>query len=198
MRLEFELMRTPIRRSGAWLAVVAGVFALPLAHADIYTWVDAAGSINVGNIAPPKDGRVVKVTHANAPETAARIDAAREAARRAETQALEERVRQLEREVASAKRQAPPPVAYRDVTASPPPRYRAPPPVQYAVVATPPAYGGCDPGWMGCGSWWSPAIYPASVIVLRTPGFRRFPAVRAGRHMTVGHPGRPIHGSRRG
>ncbi len=176
-------MLTPILRA-AWPAVIAGALALQLAHAEIYTWVDASGSVNVGNLAPPKDVRVIKVTHTNAPETAARVDAAREAARRAETQALEERVRQLEDEVELAKRQAPPPVMYREMPA-PPPQYRGPPPLQYAVAAAPPAYTGCDPAWMDCGLWWSPEIFPAGVVVLRGSGLRRFPAVRAGRHLAV-------------
>ncbi|MGH2408440.1 MAG: DUF4124 domain-containing protein [Candidatus Limnocylindrales bacterium] len=182
----------------AWLAIIAGALGLQAADAEIYTWVDTSGSVNVGNLAPPKDVRVIKVTPALAPATAARNEAAREAARLAETQALEERVRQLEGEVEAAKRQ-PPPVVYSEMPAPPPPRYRAPP-VRYAVVSTPPAYSGCDAGWMDCGLGlgWSPAFFPTSVIVLRAPGFRRFPAVRTGRHFTVRQPGRPSHGFRRG
>ncbi|MEO8566002.1 MAG: DUF4124 domain-containing protein [Betaproteobacteria bacterium] len=161
---------------------------LQFAHADIYTWADASGSVNVSNLAPPQGARVISVTHTSAAD-AARENAARDAARRAETLALEERVRQLEAD-AEARRQAPPQVVYRDIPA-PPVKYRvdpAPPQVQYTIFSSPPAYTqGCDPGWMDCGLGWFPSFYATGVVFVRAPSFRRFPSVPVGHHV-VGRP----------
>ena len=183
-------------------AIFAGTFGLQPAHADIYTWVDASGTINVSNLAPPEGVRVTNILRASAPASAARDDAARNAARQ-EVQALAERVRQLEDEVELARRQVPQ-VEYRAIPAPPVMQYvvdLAPPPVQYAVNVVdvaPPAYTGCDPAWMGCGLWWGPGIYPASVVVVRAPNFRRFPPVHGGHHFAVQQPMRPPGGFRRG
>ena len=160
--------------------LVAGTLNLPFAHADIYTWADASGSVNVSNLAPPKGVRVISVTHTSTAD-AARETAARDAARRAETLALEERVRQLEEEAELAKRQPPPQVVYPVIPAPPSMQYRydpAPPPVQYTVYSSPPAYTmGCDPGWMDCGLGWFPNFYSTGVVFVRAPTFRRFPSV---------------------
>lgn len=83
------------------------MFWLQPAHADIYTWVDASGSVNVSNLAPPENVRVTSVIRAIAPKTTIRDDDARDAARDAEVKALTERVRQLEDEVALARRKVP-------------------------------------------------------------------------------------------
>jgi uncharacterized protein DUF4124 len=174
-------------------AILAGTLGVQVAHADIYTWVDASGAINVSNLAPPDGVRVTKILHASAPETVAREDAARDAARQVEAQALAERVRQLEDEVAFAERQAPPRVDYPPVPAPPVVQYivePAPPLMQ--SVSTAPAYSGCDPTWMGCGSWWTPGFYPASVVVVSVPNFRRFPPVRGGHNFAVRPPMRPF------
>ena len=82
-------------------AVVASTFALQPAHADLYTWVDASGGVNVSNLAPPEGARITNVVHASSQKTTTRDDDAREAARDAEVQALTKRVRQLEDEVKS-------------------------------------------------------------------------------------------------
>src|SRR5678815_997042 len=165
--------------------LVASTFGLQLARADIYTWADASGSVNVSNVAPPQGARVISVTHTNAAD-AARASAARDAARRAETMALEERVRQLEAD-AEARRQAPPQVVYRDIPA-PPVQYRVdpvPPPLQYSVYSSPPSYTrGCDPGWMDCGLGWFPNFYSTGVVFVRAPSFRRFSSVPV-RHQFV-------------
>ena len=170
-------MLTPILRT-ILPVLAAGTLGLPLAHADIYTWADASGSVNVSNLAPPQGARVISITHTSTAD-AARENAARDAARRAATQALEERVRQLEAD-AEGRRQAPPQVVYRDIPA-PPVQYRfdpAPPPVQYTVYSSPPAYAmGCDPGWMDCGLGWFPNFYSTGVVFVRAPTFRRFPSV---------------------
>jgi hypothetical protein len=168
-------------------ACILGAFGSQLAHADIYTWVDTTGTINVSNLAPPDGARVTSIIHASAAETAARDAAAREAARQAEVQALNERMRQLEGEVALASRQAPP-ADYRPIAAPPVLQYFvnnvAPPPEQYAVDATPPAYAGCNPGWIGCWGWWA---YPGSVVVVRAPNFRPTHPPR-GQHDFAAHP----------
>ena len=170
-------MLTPLLRTVLPL-LLASAWGLQPARADIYTWADASGSVNVSNLAPPQSARVISVTHTSAAD-AARESAARDAASRAETLALEERVRQLEAD-AEARRQAPPQVVYRDIPA-PPVQYRidpAPPPVQYSVYSSPPAYTmGCDPGWMDCGLGWFPNFYSTGVVFVRAPTFRRFPSV---------------------
>jgi hypothetical protein len=159
--------------------LIAGTLGLPLAYADIYTWADASGSINVSNIAPPQGARLISVTHASAAD-AARENAARDAARRAETQALEERVRQLEADVELAKRQPPPRVVYPVIPAPPSMQYGydpVPQPVQYTVYSSPPAYTmGCDPGWMDCGLGWFPNLYSTGLVFVRAPAFRRVPS----------------------
>lgn len=160
--------------------LVASTLGLPLAHADIYTWADASGSVNVSNLAPPQGTRVISVTRSSAAD-AARENAARDAARRAETLALEERVRQLEAEAELAKRQPPPQVVYPAIPSPPSMSYRvdpAPLQVQYTVYSSPPAYTmGCDPGWMDCGLGWFPNFYPTGIVFVRAPIFRRFPSV---------------------
>ena len=155
----------------AFAVAVATSFGLRPAQADIYTWVDASGALNVSNLAPPDDARVLKIVHTD--------DAA---ARKNETQALADRVKQLEDEVAMATRQPPPSYAPPPVVYAPP----APPVVQYIIEAPQPApqyvvdqpgpqYASCDPWWYdGCGFGWGPGYYPSSVIVVSAPGFNRF------------------------
>lgn len=172
-------------------AVLAGTFGVPLAYADIYTWVDRSGTINVSNLAPAEGIRVTTVVHANAPTTATRGDAARDAARQAEVQTLAERVRQLENEIELARHPVAPQVEYRAIPAPAAVPYAvdlAPPPAQYVANVAPPANAGCDPTWMDCGLWWGPSIYPASVVVLRAPNFRRFYPIRGGHHVAVQRP----------
>jgi len=191
-------MRTSLLRTALPLAL-AGTFGLQPACADIYTWVDASGSINVSNLAPPDGVHVTKVMHASAPTAA--DEASRDAARQAETQALAERVRQLEDEVDLARRSAPPPVDYRPVPLPPVVQYivnTTPPPTQYAVSETPQPSSWCDPTWLNCGLAWAPAFYPASVFVLREPSFRHFQSMPGGHHASVHPPMRPFDGFRRG
>jgi hypothetical protein len=190
-----SIMLTRVLRA-ALPAFLASAFGLQPAHADIYTWVDASGSINVSNVAPPDGVRVSKVTHESAP-----ADAAREAARLAEVQALAERVRQLEDEVAFARRPMPPPMEYRTPPAPPVVQYffnAAPSPAQYPVDMAPEANTGCDPTWMGCGFGWNPGFYPPSFVVVPAVNFRRFPGGRGGHHFAVQQPVRAPGGMRRG
>jgi Domain of unknown function (DUF4124) len=173
------MMLAPALRLALPLAL-AGTFGLQCAQADIFTWVDASGSINVSNLAPPDNARVIKVTKESA-RPAAGDDATPDAT------ALAARVRQLEREVELARRPVPPPAdyaptpAYAPMPAPPTVQYNvqyiveAPqPPMQYAASDYPPAYNnGCDSTWGNCGFGWSPGFYPSSVVVLQQPNFRR-------------------------
>src|SRR5271170_6123092 len=89
-------------------AVVAGALCAQPAHADIYTWVDASGTINVSNIAPPDGVSVTHVVHAAAPAAPQGDPAAHDA----QVQALMQRVGELENAVESAQRQVAPPMPY--------------------------------------------------------------------------------------
>ena len=154
-------------------AALASMLGLPLAHADIYTWIDASGVTNVSNLPPPEGVQVTKILHGRPPEIVAREDAARDAARQADAQALAERVRQLEDEIAA--RQAPPPMVYPPLPAPPPIiQYIVEPSPSQVAYITPATAGyagsGCDPSWAGCALSWFPGFYPASVLVV--PGFR--------------------------
>lgn len=179
-----------IRLFGAlWLAVLAGTWGLRPAHADIYTWVDASGTINVSNLAPPDGVSVTNVIHESTPAGGAADNTARDAAREAQVQALTMRVGQLEDEVEFARRQVPPPVVY-PVIPPPPPMMQyvadlAPPPMEYGGDSTPPAFAGCDPSWAGCGAWWVPSYYPVSAIVLRGPNFGRNRPVKGGHRFVM-------------
>jgi hypothetical protein len=110
-------------------------------------------------------------------------------------QALAERVRQLEDEAELARRPAPPPIEYRAV-APPPPVIQyvvMPPAPQYAANPAPPAYAGCDPLSIDCGFLGFPGFYPTSVVLLRSPNFRRFNPGRGG-HPFIAQP--PMHSPR--
>lgn len=171
------------------------LLAAPLAHADVYTWTDASGRLNVSNVAPPAGVRVRSVVHEDPPRTTPSAVAARDAARVAEVQALTERVADLEHEIDRARAERPQP--YRVIATAPPA-----PPVQIAVTVMPPPappaqypaapspYADCDPLVFGC----PPFVYPVGVVVLRNPGFgrfHRFGHLRAGHRMPARMP-RPM------
>lgn len=183
-------------------AALVGTFGLQGASADIYTWVDAKGTINVSNVAPPTDVRITNVTRDGTPTRAAPSEAAAEAARIAEVQALAERVRQLEQEVETARRQAEE-WDYRAASPLAPMPYVAigtpPPVVQYQVVQSPPASAGCDAGWAGCAPWgWGPVVYPTTVILLHAPSFHRHRLPHGGTLPPSFGPVRPLTGFPRG
>ena len=160
-------------------ASLAAAFMLgpPPAYADIYTWVDpATGALNVSNLTPPDGARVLKVVHTNDDPAAA-----------TNTQALADRVRQLENEIDMARNQPPPyvpPPAPPVVYAPPAPpviQYfvEAPPTMQYAANQAPPANQWCDTNWSDCGygngigyGWWP--YYPSTVVVVNGSNFKRF------------------------
>jgi hypothetical protein len=182
-------------------ALVAGTWGLQLARADIYTWVDASGTINVSNLAPPEGVAVTRVTHASERGPPTSDDAARAAAQQSEMQALAERVGQLEAELELAQRPLAPPVNYPAIPAPPVMQYAdlAPPTLQYDIVSTaPPPIAACDGTWMDCGLGWFPGIYSASVVVLRPSNFRRFHPGYGGHHLAVRQAVRAPKGGRRG
>ena len=160
------------------------------ARADVYVWLDVSGKTNVSNLAPPDDARVTNVIH-SVPRTAAQEEAARDAARRAEVQALNDRVARLQEDLERQRREAawvpaayPPPTV---VYAPPAPyvNYAPPPPPSYVADVAPPAFG-CDSPWSNCGfgGWGWP--YGQTVIV--TDGGRHFHRGGPGH----GHVTRPI------
>jgi hypothetical protein len=175
-------------------SILSLTFGLQIAHADIYTWTDADGRVNVSNLAPPAGARVTSVMHETAPKIAPPSDSYREAARQAEALALADRVRQLESEVELARRPPPPPPEWAMAPAPPPVQYAYPPapPAQYDV--TPQASSECDPARTNCGPFGVLYPYPyQSVVVIRAPYFRRSRPDfdRGGRHVAWQRP--PMH-----
>jgi len=164
----------------ALLAAIAGAAASGVANADVYTWTDKSGRVNVSNLDPPAGVHVTSVVHVNAPKvTPAAAAAAREARHQAEVAALADQVRQLQDEVKAAQRPPPAPQATYRVAAAPPVPYVAgnwaPPAAPYAYAASPALGEGCGPAWADC-PFWGPG-FATSVIVLRAPRFHRFSAL---------------------
>lgn len=157
-------------------AVLATVLGTQVAHADIYTWVDASGTINVSNLAPPDGVSVTRVLRADP------TPPGDPAARDAQVRALTERVSQLQDQIEMAQRQVPPPLPYPAMPppsaypAMPPPVVEyvnvvnvMSPPVDYEPSPPPQPAVGCDPSWFNCGFGWAPVFYPAGVVLLRPP-----------------------------
>lgn len=152
------------------LAALATTFGSVPACADVYVWVDASGHTNVSNLAPPEEARVTSVIK-SLPRTAAQEEAAREAARRVELQALSDRVTRLQDELEQSRREAawmpaayaPPPVVY-----APPPQYPtwSPPPVSYVADVAPAPGFGCDYPWGNCGIGYAGWPYGPSFVVI--------------------------------
>lgn len=181
------------RLHAAFVTIVAAIIGatVPLAaQADIFTWVDASGKVNVSNLDPPEGVRVTSVMHLNPPKVTPPSDAQREALREQEVQALAERVQQLQNEVEYA-RQQPQRVDYR--VAPPPPMMPPMPPMmpyggEWAAPAPSYAYApqqvaapaGCDPAYVGCPFGFTP-LY-STLVVVRAPNFRR-PGPIHGRHV---------------
>ncbi|HZQ60739.1 MAG TPA: DUF4124 domain-containing protein, partial [Casimicrobiaceae bacterium] len=161
-----------ITRKGLSVAtlLLASALATGAAQGDIYTWVDDNGIVNVSNLRPPAGADVTRITVEKPQAISARNDAAREAARQAELQALNDRVRELETANQAPQRV---PVATTIVA---PVYVPVPTPVMvpYAqdVVAqdvVPPAASlpACDPTFLGCITS-ATGFYAPSVIVLPT------------------------------
>ena len=172
------------------LALLAGAVGLPCAHADVYTWVDASGIVNVSNLAPPEGARVTSVIP-TVQKTAAQVEADREAARRAEILALNDRVSRLQEELDQSRRQAPP-MSYGYAAPPPVPQYvyLAPPEVSYAMDAPTQWALSCD--WpYNCGGGWGAWGYPPAIVVLGGGDFRRGGPHRGDRPVVPHPPGRP-------
>jgi len=154
----------------------AGVFAWTIAQADIYTWVDASGKLNVSNQPPPEGVRITNVYRED-PAARAHAEAARAASAREELRTLNARVAELERALEKAKEEQARPPEPAPVAYAPSP----PPPAAYAsalaqtIVAPPvPIYSpyvpNYDCAWVGCFSPGSFGFYPSSVVVVNAPG----------------------------
>jgi hypothetical protein len=181
----------PIRLSLALIASVAAALALSQrAHADIYTWVDASGAVNVTNLPPPKTARVINVVAESPRPVVTPADLAAAAARQ-EARALAERVQELERQVEQARAvPPPPPVVYA-------PAPVAPTVVQYFTepVQQQPANTGCDAGWNGCGVAAGSFLYPPTVVIFGGPRIRPIDNL----HRQRGVPGHwPVMGANSG
>ena len=174
-------MKTHLRiRRLAWVIVLAGLPAATPAEADIYTWVDASGNLNLSNLAPPEGSRVTQVFRED-PALRASAEAAHAATQREELRALSERVTQLERDLDAASHPAAPPVVYPPAApaqvvyeqATP-----APVPYPYAVAQTivapaTPGYADCSSPWASCMSPGYFAYYPSSIVVVSAPARHR-------------------------
>jgi hypothetical protein len=161
-----------------FLAIAAAAaVAIGPARADIYTWVDAKGIINVSNLTPP-EGVTVKSITPTPPRDPAREAAALEAQRQDEIRALNDRVRDLQNELEQSRRDVPGPMAY-----PPPFAYMPPMPMQYANPEPPATYvvnmfpqpqaPGCDYSLFDCGYGWGPGFYPVVVVANNNKPFRR-------------------------
>ncbi|HEX6795321.1 MAG TPA: DUF4124 domain-containing protein [Casimicrobiaceae bacterium] len=180
--------------------LLAGALAVPLAQADVYTWTDPSGRLNVSNIAPPEGVHVSSVVHEDPPRARPKPPPARDV----DVQALIERVAELEVQVGRAKQQpALPPVVYRPVPPAPPVQVNVTVMPSPPVNPYPPSYAGysgypypgypglpydqCDPTIFGC-----PLGYglPVGVVVLQTtrPRFKhldRFAQLPAAQHLVT-------------
>jgi Domain of unknown function (DUF4124) len=158
------------------------------AHAEIYTWVDSQGRLNVGNLAPPDGVRVTKMAR----ETPSNPynDAAREAAQRAEVDALAQRVDQLQSELQFAARQSQQQQQPQVVVVQVP----APAPYVVESPALPVYAQDCVNGWSGCDAWWGPAFAPFATFVYLPPARNTKPTFHGGRngHGDGFHGGRPM------
>jgi len=199
-------MKIPKHRTGRLLVALlpwaAALACAGAAHADIYTWTDAKGTVNISNVAPPEGIHVTTVMHEDPAAIAARAAAA-QAARDAEMQRLSDRVRQLEYEAQYTQRQ-PSPAVY----ATPPQPSTSV--VQYVMNVAPPpsqSYGpsgsyGCDPGYAydgygygygygyaDCGNSGFSGFYPYPVYFVGAPFFRNRTPFRGDHRPGMQRPG---------
>jgi hypothetical protein len=153
----------------AWAMAPAGLLLIASAAADVYTWVDAKGNVNVSNLKPPEGVRVTHVARED-PEAAARAEAARTAAREAEVRKLSERVAELERTADDPARGAPLLPPYPVAPPSPPQL------TQFVVTVMPPEpqqpdYGPQYGPYAACGAFdcyapWGLGYYGVPVVVV--------------------------------
>ena len=142
-----------------------------LPHADIFTWTDESGRVNISNLTPP-DGVRVTARHARRQGSDC---SARHGARGCPRILAGGRSASLGRaRAAAAVRgracEASGAAAGRVIEARRPRQiiqYFPPPEPQYAAAA-PPVYGGCDFGF-DCGLGWGPGFYPYNFVVWGSP-----------------------------
>jgi hypothetical protein len=177
------------------LAGAAAVLFPACAGAEIYGWVDPSGGVTYSNLPPPKDARVIEVIPDEPPPS----PQAQAAAHDAEMKTLNDRVRQLERELQASRMEAPPyPVSAPPYGSppgyGPPPAYGAPPP--YPSYDAGAGYGaGCDPGFFDCNLWDGPIYFTTGFApwwAFRHHGFDGF---HHGHHH-AGEPGGAPHFAR--
>ncbi|MEO7498704.1 MAG: DUF4124 domain-containing protein [Casimicrobiaceae bacterium] len=146
------------------MAAALALFAGP-AHvrAEIYTWVDAQGRLNVGNLPPPDGARVTRVAREAPPNPY--NAAAHEAARKAEVDALAQQVDRLQNELQLAARQPAPPPQFVVVPVAAP--------IPYFVETPAPAQStDCGAGWY-CYGGWNGGVAPfVSYVYAPSPRYR--------------------------
>jgi hypothetical protein len=177
VRLKTMMTSPHIRPITAALGIVAAL-AWTSACADIYTWTDSAGKLNLSNRPPPDDAHIMSVYRED-PAVHASAEAARAATRTEEMTALNERVTQLERDLDAASQRPPPaPVVYT---------LPAPPPVPYPsvvlqtiVAPSTPAYSDCANPWGNCAYAGDFGFYPGGIVVVSAPASHRFDAMHRG------------------
>ena len=163
---------------GPWLALAGAP-----AYADIYTWTDANGVVNISNIAPPAGARVSNVTVERPVPPSPQADAAREASRQAQLLAMSERIRQLENDAQAAPPPMLPPPSPPVIVAPvyvPMPIFMPAPTPVVAPYAEPPPVATCDPLTFGC-----PYVVPTTVVLTSIVP-RKSP-------YTTRPPGGPVH-----
>jgi hypothetical protein len=168
-------------RQVAWVIAFVSAAGWTSAHADIYTWVDSSGNVNLSNRPPPEGARVTNVFRED-PAVRASSEAARAVAQHEELRALSERVAQLEQDLDAAS--SPPPLPAAPVAYAPPiPAPAAYPSFVAEPVVTPasPTYGNCTDPWASCLSPGNFGFYPSGVVVLSAPAPHGFRPAHRGR-----------------
>jgi hypothetical protein len=125
---------------------ILGTLVPSLAGAEIYGWVDPSGDVTYSNLPPPKNARVIEVIPEEPPLPAAAVAQAKasaDAAHQSQLQALNDRIRQLEREIQQVQRQ--------------------PPPMPYPVASAPTG-SGCDSELYDCDTWAGPVYYTIGTL----------------------------------
>lgn len=174
----YDRSRLLVRVAAACILVSAA--ALAPARADIYTWTDESGRLNVSNLKPSDNVSLTRVYRED-PDTPARAEAARQAARDSELRTLASRVQELDRELDTAShRESPPIVSSTILPPAPPPDpiAVAPPVPEYAEAAPPSST--CDATLYDCTTWWRPGPYPSGMFDVSEPDERRYPSYSRG------------------
>ena len=166
MRRPVQTRSHNIARCVSALTIAGALLLTSGAYADIFTYVDAKGRVNVSNIEPPEDARVTSIVRSK-PSPPAPPEGTGDARGNPQVAALTRRIEQLEDELARNEPSPPPapPVVYPTVVVPPP--VVTTQAIVYAVPPSPqPAYDyGCASWWSGCGLWWGPPV----VFVGSTP-----------------------------